>query len=474
MARGDIEILERKYHAKYGPLVRIAPNEVSCNEPGAIPIIYRERNPLPKAPWYKVFRPQGISNQADLFTETKEDKHARYRKIVGPAYQMGHILKNEASIDDCTNLFVKRLREFSARKQFMDFGHWLEMFAYDVIGRVQYGQMLGFLETGTDVGRWIESVTNALPLLHIAAAGPSYMVTPVMIMAMLLPGMVKNFKAVGEITEQAKQMTQARLKEDPNDNKVQQHDVMSQLFIIMRERGSQVGFTHREITLESWAGIIAGADSTATNMRAVFYYLMKHPSSLDKAVAEIQNADACGLLSSPVQYAETMAHLPYICACIKEATRLFPSFAIRLTRVAPTQGLQICGHCVPSGYWVGMNAAVVQHDKSVFGHDADAFRPERWLESQERCYAMEKGMLVFGAGTRTCAGKNVSRNLSFSCETCSADGKGLQIALAEVHKVVPEILRWFHLEMAHGREWKTWNAGFIKQSDVLVNLKARD
>jgi hypothetical protein len=62
----------------------------------------------------------------------------------------------------------------------------------------------------------------------------------------------------------------------------------------------------------------------------------------------------------------------------------------------------------------------------------------------------------------------------FHVETCSANGKGLQIALAEVHKVVPEILRRFHLEMAHGREWKTWNAGFIKQSDVLVNLKARD
>jgi cytochrome P450 len=409
MAIGDMETIERKLHAKYGPLVRTAPNEVSCSNPTTISLIYRERNALPKAPWYKTFRPQGISEHADLFTETNEERHTRYRKIVGPVYQMANILKNEASIDECINLFIKRLHEFEARQQSIDFGHWLEMFAYDIVGRVQYGQTFGFLETGTDVGRWIESVTHALPLLHVAAAGPSYLVTPVMIMAMLIPGMAKKFEAIGSITEQAKQLTQERLKEESSNNKVQQHDVMSQLFAIMRTRGTQLGFTHREITPESWTGIIAGADSTATNMRAVFYYLMKHPHTLSNAVSEVLHADQSAKLSTPVQYAETMSHLPYTCACIKEATRLFPSFAVRLRRVAPARGLEICdGYHIPAGCWIGMNAAVVQRDKSVFGADADEFRPERWLESVERSHAMEKGMLVFGAGTRTCTGKNVS------------------------------------------------------------------
>lgn len=54
-----------------------------------------------------------------------------------------------------------------------------------------------------------------------------------------------------------------------------------------------------------------------------------------------------------------------------------------------------------------MNAMVTQFDKNVFGEDADEFRPERWLGSEEHYWAMEKAMLVFGAGTRTCIGKNV-------------------------------------------------------------------
>ena len=54
-----------------------------------------------------------------------------------------------------------------------------------------------------------------------------------------------------------------------------------------------------------------------------------------------------------------------------------------------------------------MNAMVVQFNKEVFGEDAHEFRPERWLESEDRYRAMNKAMLVFGAGTRTCIGKHV-------------------------------------------------------------------
>ena len=49
----------------------------------------------------------------------------------------------------------------------------------------------------------------------------------------------------------------------------------------------------------------------------------------------------------------------------------------------------------------------------------------------------------------------------------------IQIALAEVHKAAPEVLRHFDMHMAHDRPWKTKNAGFNKQSDVIVKLTAR-
>jgi cytochrome P450 len=61
---------------------------------------------------------------------------------------------------------------------------------------------------------------------------------------------------------------------------------------------------------------------------------------------------------------------------------------------------------IPAGYRVGVNAAVIHYNKNIFGDDADQFKPARWLEGDQK--RMDKYMMHFGGGTRTCIGKNVS------------------------------------------------------------------
>ena len=141
-------------------------------------------------------------------------------------------------------------------------------------------------------------------------------------------------------------------------------------------------------------------------MRAIFYFMMKNPSVMEKAQAEVDAAFEKGTLRSPVQYSQAIT-LPYLNAVIKESMRLFPSFQLPMPRVAPLGGLELGGMHVPQGYRVGMNAGVVHYNKEVFGSDASEFNPERWLESEERNRAMDKATITFGAGTRTCIGKNV-------------------------------------------------------------------
>lgn len=140
-------------------------------------------------------------------------------------------------------------------------------------------------------------------------------------------------------------------------------------------------------------------------MRSVLYYLMKYPKVYQDLLSELDNAAARGELSSPVKFAEANK-LPFLCACIKEGMRLHPSVGFTLPRVSPKGGLEIGDTFIPEGYRIGMNAAVIHRDKSIFGPDADEFRPSRWLEGDT--ITMDKYMLQFGAGTRTCIGKNVS------------------------------------------------------------------
>jgi len=195
----------------------------------------------------------------------------------------------------------------------------------------------------------------------------------------------------------------------------------------------------------------AGSDTTAIAFRSVFYHLMKNPETYETLQKEIDEAANSGQLSSPVKYSEAIK-LPYLCACIKEALRLHPGVQLTMARLAPAEGLDLCGEYIPAGYRVGMNSAVIHYDESVFGDDAAQFRPSRWFE--DNAAAMDKMMLHFGAGTRTCIGKNIS--------------------LAELHKLIPYVLRNFQLEMWEpSKTWTTRNLWFCKQEGLDVRVIPR-
>ena len=61
---------------------------------------------------------------------------------------------------------------------------------------------------------------------------------------------------------------------------------------------------------------------------------------------------------------------------------------------------------VPAGTRVWSNGYIIGRDKSVYGADADDWRPERWLDGATR--EMEDVFPVFGRGSRGCIGKGLA------------------------------------------------------------------
>lgn len=102
-----------------------------------------------------------------------------------------------------------------------------------------------------------------------------------------------------------------------------------------------------------------------------------------------------------------------------------------------------------------MSAPTIHCDKSIFGVDADEFRPERWLEAApDQLKNMDRGFLAFGYGARTCIGKNIS--------------------IMEMGKFVPQVLRNFDIKWASDKpEWETHAAWFWKQSKIIVKFSTK-
>lgn len=176
------------------------------------------------------------------------------------------------------------------------------------------------------------------------------------------------------------------------------------------------------------SNIFAGSDTTAISLRAIFYYLLKDPPKLHKLMEELTNAETAGHFTRSdrlVKWDEAR-DLPYLSAVIKEALRCHPAVGLTLERIVPPQGITICNHFVPGGTNVGCSAWAIHRSKRVFGDDAAAFRPERWIEADDaKASEMNGFFFSFGAGSRTCIGKNIS--------------------YLEMYKLVPAVLRTFEV-----------------------------
>jgi cytochrome P450 len=205
---------------------------------------------------------------------------------------------------------------------------------------------------------------------------------------------------------------------------------------------AQASFDHPEfmddtrILASCTSMVFAGSETTAISLSSVFYFLLKHPRVYAKLMQELDDAVESGIVEArsdkTVSWSESQK-LPYLDAVIQESFRVHPAAGLLLERIVPPQGIDILGTFVPGGTIVGCNAWVLHRRPEVFGEDVDAFRPERWIEaSSAQLKVMKATMFQFGAGARTCIGKNVS--------------------LLEVYKLVPSFLRRF--EVSH--TFLTW------------------
>jgi cytochrome P450 len=124
-----------------------------------------------------------------------------------------------------------------------------------------------------------------------------------------------------------------------------------------------------------------------------------------------------------------------------------------MPRIVPSGGATIAGHHFPGGVTVGCNPAIIHRDRGVFGEDADVFRPERWLD-EKRAKEMDKAIITFGGGARTCIGKNIS--------------------LMEMQKLTPQLLRYFDFQLADkDAELVTMNRWFNSQKGLSVIARQR-
>jgi len=161
-ASGHTHLDHVALHERYGPVVRIAPNEVSIASPEAARTVLSAGKHFYKTDFYGVFPPP---ENPDIFTEVREHVHAQKKKVANVPYSMAAMQQLSPFIDDTIDMFTGKLDEFAnvlgGPKGKVDLGAWLHYFAFDVLGEVAFGRKFGFLEEGKDIESAIKVIDNS-------------------------------------------------------------------------------------------------------------------------------------------------------------------------------------------------------------------------------------------------------------------------------------------------------------------------
>ncbi|KAF2088377.1 phenylacetate 2-hydroxylase [Saccharata proteae CBS 121410] len=106
-------------------------------------------------------------------------------------------------------------------------------------------------------------------------------------------------------------------------------------------------------------------------------------------------------------------NVEYVVALVREMLRYYCAIMLLPPRKT-TKEFEWQGAVIPKGVTVYMNAQAINHDPSAYGPDAHLFRPERWLEPDDKFKFGPPYHFSYGAGSRACTAINLSNRILYA------------------------------------------------------------
>ncbi|KAK3372602.1 cytochrome P450 [Podospora didyma] len=431
--------------------VRVGPNDLLTTDIDFVRRMNGARSKYTRSNWYKLNALDPYHDNMFSIMETTE--HDKVKAKVAAGYGGKEIPGLEGEIiDGMIFLLVHTLRNKYAvtreRKTppMLDLASISQYFTLDTITKIAFGQAFGFLTSESDVHGYIQMILDIAPTITMSASIPylAEIMSSKLVLSVMGPS-PRDKKGVGKMMLLSKNLVSDRFGPDAKD-------VPDMMGSFIRH-----SLTKRECETEAIFQIVAGSDTTATAIRAIMLYVITTPRVYRRLQDEIDAGIKEGRISSPVITAAEGAEFGYLQAVIQEGLRLHPPFNGLNYKVVPPGGDYLDGVFVPAGTRIAPSHWAMMRNTSIFGEDADLFRPERWIEADPDKYAeMRKATdLCFGHGRWGCAGK--------------------VIAFMEMNKVFVELLRNFDFQLMNPTHpWRQVNYVLFMQRDMWVRVTARE
>ncbi|CAH0051860.1 unnamed protein product, partial [Clonostachys solani] len=367
-------------HLKYGPVVRLAPGELSFTSYEAVKEIYGSfGSGYDKTKFYNMFR---VFGRRTMFSTLEKNDHAKRKRIIADRYANSNVVKPAAvsGIETRALEFTRQCEEASGSS--VDIYMKLHSYACDGVTHNLFHPFGSNCLQNEEDRIMMHQATNdnslqSRLLQHHYPVIYTYM-----------SRIIDLF-----LEPRATPLANAFINEKSNATDPAPFTLLSRL---QEKIGSDLDVT--DIAAECQDHMVAGIDTTGDALCFLMWQLSQPESAhiMQDLQKELRtNRDT------------NFDKLPFLDAVVQEGLRCFPAIPMSLPRHVPQDGRTIDGYFIPQGTIVSSQAySVNRHNSDVFP-DPDRFNPYRWMEPEGDA-ERRRLMFSFSHGGRGCVGKHLA------------------------------------------------------------------
>ncbi|KAJ6024766.1 cytochrome P450 [Penicillium herquei] len=383
VCNGTFLIAIPKLHKKYNSsVIRIAPNHLHINDPEFYHKVFKVSTDFYKAPYFY----EAFGFATSLATITDPHRHKPLRNVIAPMLTGSAVDGMSDDVYRMTQKATTMLAESKDRTHGINIMHFLRCIT-----------SLNLVESGYHSDKFLGNldmfVENVWIMVHAPWIAQFALMLPNTLTDKIVPGYayfreqciawiegVRERRAKGvSIMENGRPTLFDVLLTDNPDKRYKvpsNNDLIDQAFLFA----------------------IAGTDTTSMATTFAIFHILSNPKVLEKLREELQGAS--GIIKDEYNYRE-VKQLPYLTAVIKESLRMASPFPGRLPRIVPPQGTEVDKQFIPGGTIISISSRCILDNEGLFP-EPEKFIPDRWMGENAR--KMEKWMIAFGKGSRSCLG----------------------------------------------------------------------
>ncbi|KAJ7254709.1 cytochrome P450 [Mycena haematopus] len=427
----------KKLHDTYGPYVRTGPNEISVIDATAVCQILNFGG-LEKGRYYESGRHK---DTPPAIVCLSGEAHAAKRRVWNRAMTSSCMREYDPLIVKRASQLVSRLRDQTSS---VDIVHWLDLFAYDLMGDLAFGGGFEMLRDGRDVdgvGERIRGYTKASTLTG------------------QVPWIVSTIHLFPQVGRE-----------------IQQFNDFGQTLAIQRMKNGAVG------TMDLWyhiadegclekekpnlktsaadgiVAIVAASDTTASALSSIIWFLLSNHEYYRRVQQELDSVIVEG--DDPFDVNKHQ-ELLFLSACINETLRLHPPLPTGGSRQVHLKqpGRTIAGRFIPEGTSVFTPAYSLHRNPDYFFPHPDKFLPERWLSDSKFEKHDTSAFIPFSLGPANCVGQKFAKR--------------------ELLMVLSALFKSFDMRFADGFDSEAWTMSMqdffvFTRGPLRVNLTPRE